>query len=81
MCIGIVPGMERGVAWNLRIMGCAGGRGLREGPAPQGTRKISSQCSGWRQHGEGRRGMGESGVMKKDQREQSELFVRTKICN
>ncbi len=59
-------------------MGSAWGRELREGPAPQEARKISSQCSAregatWR-----RKKKDKSGVMKKDQREQSELFCKTK---
>jgi hypothetical protein len=40
----LCPTWERGVAWNLREMGSAWGRGLREGPAPQKAGKISSQC-------------------------------------
>jgi hypothetical protein len=32
-------------AWDLREMGSAGGRGVREGPAPHKVGKISSQCS------------------------------------
>jgi hypothetical protein len=39
------PTWEQGVAWDLREMGSAWGRGVREGPAPQEARKISSQCS------------------------------------
>jgi hypothetical protein len=37
--------LERGVAWALREMGSAWGRGVSEGPAPQEARDISSQCS------------------------------------
>jgi hypothetical protein len=46
-------------------MGSTWGRGVREGLAPKGVRKISSHAQrGQRQHGEGRRGTSESGVMK-----------------
>jgi hypothetical protein len=55
-------------------MGSAWGRGVREGPAPQEAREISSAQQGQRQHGEGRGGTGKSDVMKKDQRVQSEPF-------
>jgi hypothetical protein len=34
---------ERGVAWDLREMGSAQGKGVREGQAPQTRREISSQ--------------------------------------
>jgi hypothetical protein len=40
----LCPTWERGVAWDLWEMGSAW-RGLREGPAPQKARKISSQRS------------------------------------
>jgi hypothetical protein len=33
------------VAWDLREMGSAWGKGAREGLAPKEARKISSQCS------------------------------------
>jgi hypothetical protein len=36
---------ERAVAWDLREMGSAWGKGVREGLAPQEAREISSQCS------------------------------------
>jgi hypothetical protein len=54
---------------------------VREGPAPQEARKISSKCSTRAEtHGEGLVGMGKSGVMKKDQHEQSEpLLYKTRI--
>ncbi len=39
------PKWERGVAWALREMGSARGRGVREGAAPQEAREISSQRS------------------------------------
>ncbi len=60
-----------------------GGGGVREGLAPQETRKISSRCSaGQGQHGEGRRGTGKSGVMRKDQHEQSpEQRTESKMKN
>jgi hypothetical protein len=60
---------ERAVAWDLREMGSAWGRGAREGLSPQEAGKISSQCSRTR-----KTPLGKSGVMKKDQREQSEQF-------
>jgi hypothetical protein len=41
----VFPTEEGGVAWDLRKTGSAWGRGVREGPAPQKTRKMSSQCS------------------------------------
>ncbi len=36
---------KRVVAWALREMGLAQGRGVREDPAAQEAREISSQCS------------------------------------
>jgi hypothetical protein len=39
------PTWKRAIAWDLREMGSAWGRGVREGPAPQEAGKISSQCS------------------------------------
>ncbi len=64
-------------------MGSAWGRGAREGPAPQEAREISSQCSMRAEATycrEGRGGTGKSGVMKKDQCEQSEpLLFKTRI--
>ncbi len=39
------PTYEWGVAWDLREMGSARGKGVREGQAPQAGRKISSQLS------------------------------------
>jgi hypothetical protein len=41
----IVLTKERDVAWDLSEMGLTWGEGVREGPAPQEARKISSQCS------------------------------------
>ncbi len=43
----LVPNMGAGpgVAWDLREMGSAWVRGVREGTAPQEVRKISSRCS------------------------------------
>jgi hypothetical protein len=41
----LCPTWERGIAWCLREMGSAWGRGVREGPAPHEAREISSQCS------------------------------------
>jgi hypothetical protein len=35
---------KRAIAWGLREMGSAWGRGVREGPALQEVGKISSQC-------------------------------------
>ncbi len=70
-----VPDMKAGVGWDLREMGSAQGRGVREGQAPQGVEKISSQLlQGRWQHGEGRIRKDGSGVMKKDQRALSEHF-------
>ncbi len=40
-----VPDMGAGIAWDLREMGSAWGRGVREGLAPQKVGKISSQRS------------------------------------
>jgi hypothetical protein len=37
--------MGAGRCLGLREMGSAWGRGVREGPAPQKAREISSQCS------------------------------------
>ncbi len=37
------PPYEWGVAWDLREMGSAQGKGVREGQAPQAGREISSQ--------------------------------------
>ncbi len=37
------PTQEWGVAWDLREMGSAQGKGAREGQAPQTGREISSQ--------------------------------------
>jgi hypothetical protein len=66
---------NRGVAKDLREMGSAWGKGVREGPAPQKAGKISiSAQRGRRQHGAGRRRKDKLGVVKKDQGEQSELF-------
>jgi hypothetical protein len=45
LCPFLCPTEEWGVAWDLREMGSSWGRGVREGPAPQEARKISSQCS------------------------------------
>ncbi len=36
---------KRGIAWDLREMGSAWGRGVMGDPAPQKAGKISSQCS------------------------------------
>jgi hypothetical protein len=36
---------KRSIAWDLRVMGSAPRKGVREGPAPQETGKKSSQCS------------------------------------
>jgi hypothetical protein len=41
----LCPTWERGIAWDLKEMGSAWGRGVREGPAPQKAGKISSQSS------------------------------------
>jgi hypothetical protein len=41
----LCPTWERGIAWDLREMGSAWGRGVREGLSPQKARKISSQRS------------------------------------
>jgi hypothetical protein len=56
-------------------MGSAWGKGVKGGPALREVRKMSSQCSTraettWRR----KKKNGKSGVMKKDRREQSELF-------
>jgi hypothetical protein len=72
------PTEERDVAWDLREMGSAWGRGVREGLAPQETRKISSQCPARTETTWRRRGKGESGMMKRDQCEQSALFSKMK---
>ncbi len=37
------PTQEWGIAWNLREMGSAQGKGVREGQAPQTRREISSK--------------------------------------
>ncbi len=39
------PTWEQAVAWELREMGSAWGKGAREGPAPQEAGEISSQGS------------------------------------
>jgi hypothetical protein len=39
----LCPTGKLDVAWDLREMGSAQGRGVREGQAPQGVEKISSQ--------------------------------------
>ncbi len=39
----LYPTQERGVALDLREMGPAQGKGMREGQAPQARREISSQ--------------------------------------
>jgi hypothetical protein len=64
--IKLCPTLEHGVAWDLREMGSALGRGVREGPAPQKGGKISSQCSvrkeaAWRKKKEGQVGLDEEG--------------------
>ncbi len=41
----VCPTSERAVAWDLRKMGSAWGKGVREGLAPPEAREISSQCS------------------------------------
>ncbi len=41
----LCPTWERVVAWDLREMGSALGRGVREGPAPQEAKEKSSQGS------------------------------------
>ncbi len=40
-----MPDMGVGLAWDLREMGSAWGRGAREGPAPQEAGKLSSYRS------------------------------------
>jgi hypothetical protein len=61
--------------------GQLGGRGWgRARPPKKGGRSAVSAQQGQRQHGQGRGGTGKSGVMKKDQRQQSEpLFPKTRI--
>jgi hypothetical protein len=68
-----VPDTIVGIAWDLREMGSAQGKGVREGQAPQTKREISSQLPAkkeatWRR----RKRKDESGVMKRNQRAQSE---------
>jgi hypothetical protein len=41
----VCPTWEWGVAWDLREMRSAWGRGVREGPDHHEAREISSQCS------------------------------------
>jgi hypothetical protein len=41
----LVPDVEEGFVWDLREMGSAWRKGVREGPAPQEAGKISNQCS------------------------------------
>ncbi len=61
------PTQKRGVAWDLREMGSAWGRGVREGPAPQEVEKISShhparkEATGRMKKKEGRVGRDEEG--------------------
>jgi hypothetical protein len=55
------PTGERGVAWDLREMGSAWGRGQREGLAPQKARKISSQRSARKEAAEGKKKEGQVG--------------------
>jgi hypothetical protein len=68
----VCPTQEWGVAWDLREMGLAQGKGVRDGQAPQTRREISSHSQRERrQHGAGRRRKDKSGVMKRNQCEQS----------
>jgi hypothetical protein len=68
---------EWGIVWDLREMGSAKGKGVREGQAPQTRREISSHSQrGRRQHGTGRRRKDESGVMKRNQSAQSEHLLK-----
>jgi hypothetical protein len=65
--------MRAGISRDLREMGSAWGKGVRESPAPQKAEKISSQPSArkeatWR-----------SGVVRKDQCGKSEQFFCRKI--
>ncbi len=74
-----MPNMGAGCCLGPEGNGSAWGKGAREGPAPQEAGKISSQCSmraeaTWTRA----RKDGQIGVMKKDQREQSEPFSSTR---
>ncbi len=70
-----MPDIGAGCCLDQREMGSAWGKGVREGPAPQ----ADSAQQGQRQHGQGRRRTGKSGVMKKDQCERVEPFFLHKM--
>jgi hypothetical protein len=74
-----VPDMGAGCCLGPEGNGVRLGEGDEGGPNPPGGGKMSSQCSARaRQHGQGRGRPGKSGMMKKDQWEQSEpvFFAR-----
>jgi hypothetical protein len=58
----LCPTLERGVAWGLREMGSAWGRGVREGLAPQNAGEISSQRSARKEATSWRRKKKEEGI-------------------
>ncbi len=75
----LCPTGKQGVAWDLRDMGSAWGRGVM---GPPGSKKDKQSEGSAREEATWRRKRrrDKSGVMKKDQREQSELFYEMKTC-
>jgi hypothetical protein len=70
---GVCPTQAKGVAWDLREMGSAQGKGGREGQAPQTRSEISSQLPARKEpNGAGGRRKEESGMTKRTQHAQSE---------